>query len=319
MTEPNAEEALNPSGDSPEDTEAPAASEDVKEDSAPAVSCDEEAADSSPYDKNGHDGKDATVAFTDSTEEEKRVLLASAGLNSAPVDDLPFESHFTVRIPTSTLQYRGSLLRVIDTDDDQIILRQMDDGDGKKKILVQRISLNSMSQHALRIGYTLVAILFCGMLFVFCFQVLILLLVAVQVYSTNQVGQLGKISGFTMLSTFLAFPLMLYSMSSLMAMGSAFVIDTWRGGALFRSKQVEMANMFVFLVAPTFTLMVCLMIQYQEAWRMTAGIWCGLVSLCYIRKVMIYTSDVFLTWTLSSIIASPGMSYVLHLVVGRDN
>ena len=285
MTEPNAEEAPNSSGETTKDAEAPAVidNDDVEEDPAPAVSGDEEAADSTPYDNNGDDDKDAAVAFSDSTKEEKRVLLASSGLDSAhPVDDLPFESHFTVRIPTSTLQYRGSLLRVIDTDDDQIILRQMDEGEGKnKRVMVQRISLNSMSQHALRIGYTLVAILFCGMLFVFCFQVLILLLVAVQVYSTSRVGSLGQISGITMLSTLLAFPLMLYSMSSLMAMGSAFVIDTWRGGALFRSEKVEMANMFVFLVAPVFTLMVCLMIQYEEAWRMTAGIWCGLVScLC---------------------------------------
>jgi len=284
MTEPNAEEAPNSSGETTKDAEAPAAINDgAEEDPAPAVSGYEEAADSTPYEKNDNDDKDAAVAFSDSTKEEKRVLLASSGLGSAhPVDDLPFESHFTVRIPTSTLQYRGSLLRVIDTDDDQIILRQMDEGEGKnKRVMVQRISLNSMSQHALRIGYTLVAILFCGMLFVFCFQVLILLLVAVQVYSTSRVGSLGQISGITMLSTLLAFPLMLYSMSSLMAMGSAFVIDTWRGGALFRSEKVEMANMFVFLVAPVFTLMVCLMIQYQEAWRMTAGIWCGLVCLTF--------------------------------------
>jgi hypothetical protein len=54
-------------------------------------------------------------------------------------------------------------------------------------------------------------------------------------------------------------------------------MDTWRGGTLFRSSKSEMLSMFVFLVAPFFTLMICLMIQYQEAWRMTAGVWCALV------------------------------------------
>jgi hypothetical protein len=159
------------------------------------------------------------VAFSDSTKEERGALLASSGLAITPEDDLPFESHFTVRIPTSTLHYRGSLLRVIDTDDDQIILRQVEE-EGKKKVLVKRVSLETMSQKVLRIGYTLVTILFCGFLFVFCFQVLLLLIIAVQVYSTNRAGELGQINGITMLSTLLAFPMMLYSMSSLMAMGS---------------------------------------------------------------------------------------------------
>jgi hypothetical protein len=161
----------------------------------------------------------AVVAFAGSTKEEKREMLKSSGLTSGPIDDLPFESHFTLRIPTSTLHYRGTLLRVIDTDNDQIILRQVEE-DNKKKILVKRISPDTLSQKILRVGYTLVTILFCGFLFVFCFQVLLLLVIAVQVYSSNKAGELGQISGFTLLSTLLAFPMMLYSMSSLMAMGS---------------------------------------------------------------------------------------------------
>jgi hypothetical protein len=58
-------------------------------------------------------------------------------------------------------------------------------------------------------------------------------------------------------------------------------MDTWRGGALFRSDKVEMLNMFVFLVAPIFTLTVCLMVQYDEAWRMSAGVWCALVLITF--------------------------------------
>ena len=166
------------------------------------------------------DGQTNTVAFTDSTKEEKRELLASSGLTSSLVDGLPFESHFTVRVPTSTLQYRGALLRVIDTDGDQIILSEIEEEDDKKKMLVKRMSPETLSQTSLRIGYTLVTILFCGFLFVFCFQVLLLLLIAVQVYSNQKAEQLGAVRGITIVSTLLAFPLMLYSMSSLMAMGS---------------------------------------------------------------------------------------------------
>ena len=65
-------------------------------------------------------------------------------------------------------------------------------------------------------------------------------------------------------------------------------MDTWRGGTLFRSNKVEMLNMFVFLVAPVFTLMICLMIQYDESWRMAAGVWCALVGL---HKYYSYTYE----------------------------
>lgn len=198
-----------------EEAAATGAGDDVEEGAAVSgeVSSDD-------VNESAKDEEPRAVAFTDSTKEERSTLLASSGLAVSPSDDIPFESHFTVRIPTSTLHYRGALLRVIDTDNDQIILGQVEDNEGNKKVLVKRISPETLSQKVLRIGYTLVTILFCGFLFVFCFQVLLLLIIAVQVYSTNKAGELGQTSGITMLSTLLAFPMMLYSMSSLMAMGS---------------------------------------------------------------------------------------------------
>ena len=48
-----------------------------------------------------------------------------------------FESHFTQRIPISTvLNFRGSKLRVIDTDHDQIILQQQVDGTSTSTLLL---------------------------------------------------------------------------------------------------------------------------------------------------------------------------------------
>lgn len=152
------------------------------------------------------------------SESQQRPALTS-GLEYAPKDDLPFESHFTVRIPTSTLQYRGQLLRVVDTDDDQIILSQVED-DKEKKILVKRISPESAGQKVLRISYTLVTILFVSFLFVFAFQVLLFLMTALPVYSGMRTGASGEISVIAIISTLLAFPLMIHGMSSLMALGS---------------------------------------------------------------------------------------------------
>lgn len=153
------------------------------------------------------------------SESQQRPALTSSGLEDAPKDDLTFESHFTVRIPTSTLQYRGQLLRVVDTDDDQIILSQVED-DKEKKILVKRISPESAGQKVLRISYTLVTILFVSFLFVFAFQVLLFLMTALPVYSGMRTGASGEISVIAIISTLLAFPLMIHGMSSLMALGS---------------------------------------------------------------------------------------------------
>lgn len=84
------------------------------------------------------------------------------------------------------------MLRVIDTDHDQIILKQQitsnedDDGDthaaagNHNNVLVKRVAPNTYAQRSLRIAYTLITIIFVGFLFVFCCQVFLFILLPSQ-------------------------------------------------------------------------------------------------------------------------------------------
>ena len=96
-------------------------------------------------------------------------------------------------------------------------------------------------------------------------------------YSSNT----KEVDGVALVSTLLSFPVMLYGMSSLMAMGSAFVVDTWNGGVLFKSTALEMVYMTVFLVVPILTFTVSLMAKSEQAWRIAALTWAGLVSALF--------------------------------------
>ncbi|KAL7536441.1 hypothetical protein ACHAWF_005468, partial [Thalassiosira exigua] len=158
------------------------------------------------------------------------------------------------------------------------------DVDGKRRggggALVKRLSVGTYGQRFLRVGYTLVTVLFLGFLFVFCFQVLLFLFIALPVDSGYTSGN-RQVDSLAIISTILSFPVMMYGMSSLMALGSAFVVDTYNGAALFRSTTVEVLYMFVFLVAPIFTFAVSLMAHNNEPWRNTAALWAVLVGITF--------------------------------------
>ncbi|KAL7471321.1 hypothetical protein ACHAXS_011620 [Conticribra weissflogii] len=207
------------------------------------------------------------------------------------VDATPFESHFSLRIPTSTVHFRGNLLRVIDTEEDQIVIQEVPAPSAssastassfrrKKHFLVKHLTPNTPSQYLLRLSYTLLTVLFLGFLFVFCFQVLLFLFIALPVDSSYN-SQTLDFDVLPLVSTLLSFPVMVYGMSSLMALGTAFVIDTWRGGVVFRSTPAEVAHAVVFLVVPLSTFAVALMAGADDPWRLAAGTWAVLVALLF--------------------------------------
>ena len=130
---------------------------------------------------------------TNNGDEESSSSLsttrATTNTNHPPnSDDVEFESHFTLRIPTSTVHFRGSKLRVIDTDQDQIILQETTHNK-HNKVVVKRLSPTSYSNRFLRIGYTLITILLLGF---------------------------GSLDTVGIVSTLFSFPIMLHGLSSLM-------------------------------------------------------------------------------------------------------
>lgn len=147
-----------------------------------------------------------------------------------------------ISIPPNVL-YSLLQLHVIDTDHDQIILKQQvgnnGEKDSNKTMLVKRLSPSTYAQRALRIAYTLITIIFVGFLFVFCCQVFLFLFIALPVNSEKA----WQIPTLSIVSTVLSIPVILYGLTSLMTLGCAFVLDTYRGGALFRSTAIEMIYM----------------------------------------------------------------------------
>jgi hypothetical protein len=154
-----------------------------------------------------------------------------------------YESDFSLRLPISSVRFRGCQLNVIDTANDQIILKQQlyseENKENKKAILVKRLSPATYAQRSLRIGYTLITVIFVGFVFVFCCQVFLFLAIALP---TNS-DQIWSIPKLAILLSLLSLPVMLYGLTSLMTMGCAFVVDSYRGGALFRSTTVEIVYM----------------------------------------------------------------------------
>lgn len=152
-------------------------------------------------------------------------------------DNITYESDYSLRIPISNVRFRGSQLHVIDTDYDQIILKQQvgSDKSHNKTSFVKRISPMTYAQRCLRIGYSLITIIFVGFLFVFCCQVLLFLGIALPI-NADQAWQIPQVA---LVSTLLSIPVLMYGLTSLMTMGCAFVVDAHRGGALFRSTAME--------------------------------------------------------------------------------
>ena len=143
------------------------------------------------------------------------VIEESEGKNDSAIDDpsnninsnmnddnAAYESDYSLRIPISNVRFRGSQLHVIDTDHDQLILKQQLGNDEKKHnktTLVKRLSPITYAQRAIRIGYSLITIIFVGFLFVFCCEVLLFLGIALPV-SANEawsIPQLHLFSHFT--------------------------------------------------------------------------------------------------------------------------
>mmetsp|Transcript_27647 Transcript_27647/g.55452 ORF Transcript_27647/g.55452 Transcript_27647/m.55452 type:complete len:952 (-) Transcript_27647:656-3511(-) len=221
------------------------------------------------------------------------VIEESEGKNDSAIDDpsnninsnmnddnAAYESDYSLRIPISNVRFRGSQLHVIDTDHDQLILKQQLGNDEKKHnktTLVKRLSPITFAQRAIRIGYSLITIIFVGFLFVFCCEVLLFLGIALPV-SANEAWSIPQMHLF---STLLSIPVLLYGLTSLMTMGCAFVIDAHRGGALFRSTAMEIIYLIVFLIAPMTTAMICLMAQSEEPWRITSLVWAILILITF--------------------------------------
>jgi lipase ATG15 len=197
-----------------------------------------------------------------------------------------FQDHYSLGLtPSSHVTFRGRKVHVCETHDEQFLLeevateeaRQNDHDGATTTILVRRFASTSFGQSALRVTYTLVAMLVTGFLFVFCLQMVIFVVMNLPVESGAT--SISDIDGSVLAGTFLTIPLLLHGMSSTMAMATTFVIDTWRGGPLVRSITGwsivvrEWVAFAVFLGIPSLTIIALLFAGRTDWWEMSARVW----------------------------------------------
>jgi hypothetical protein len=101
-----------------------------------------------------------------------------------------FSDHFTLPTPSSTIRFRSanSAVRVFENKTSQFVLEETyNPEDRQRKIQVKRLQASTRGLHFLRGIYTIVCILWTGILFVACLQVLLILVLdlAVQTGETN--------------------------------------------------------------------------------------------------------------------------------------
>jgi hypothetical protein len=117
-----------------------------------------------------------------------------------------FRDHFTLPTPSSTIRFRSanSAVRVFENETSQFVLEETyNPEDKQRKIQVKRLQASTRGLQFLRGIYTTVCILWTGILFVACLQVLLILVLdlAVQTGETNLNTQLKlfKLVGYVTL------------------------------------------------------------------------------------------------------------------------
>lgn len=195
---------------------------------------------------------------------------------------LTFQDHYSLGLtPSSSVGFRGRRIQVYDSHDEQFLIEQVD----SSTIKLRRVASGSFGQIILRIFYTIIAIFMAGFLFVFCFQVILFILMNLPVESGA--SELSDLDGSVLAGTFFAIPLLLYGMAGAMTLASAFVIDTWHGGPLVRSLTNwspvvrEWVAFTVFLGVPALALVVSLLSKRDNWWEMTARVWIVCVTVAF--------------------------------------
>ena len=156
---------------------------------------------------------------------------------------MQFEDHHSLGLtPSASVVFRGRRVQVYESHGEQFLLEEQpqqpppskdDDAATIITLKVRRISTTSFGQTILRVSYTVIAVLFAGFLFVFCFQIVLVVLMNLPVESGA--SGLGDLDGAVLAGTFFAIPVLLHGMSRAMALATEFfVADLWRGGPLVR-------------------------------------------------------------------------------------
>ncbi|OEU08431.1 hypothetical protein FRACYDRAFT_212694 [Fragilariopsis cylindrus CCMP1102] len=222
-----------------------------------------------------------------------------------------FVDHFSLRHPSSTVRFRGSRVHVYESANEQILLEDRrshkdskgdhdgnddedDDNNGKSRsrqqhrhtVTVKRMDSTSFGLRTLRLAYTLISLLIFGYTFALCFQIILFLFLNLPVDAGLTTGspdqELNKV-----ISTLLSVPVFLFGLSSLMAIGTTFVADSWSGGYLVRAVFTlpvvisEIIYFTFFLLMPALTFIIALCLQLENPWEVCCYVWIATTAFTF--------------------------------------
>jgi lipase ATG15 len=217
-----------------------------------------------------------------------------------------FADHFTLKVPSSAVRFRGTTVLVHELRSSQIHLiekmrsnrstrqnpsigdveSEEEHQEHQHEILVKNVKNDKTSGlNLLRLLYSLVCFFFSGMLLLLCFQVLLFLFMdlVVDIGLTTEPRNLSSFIG-----TLLAVPMFIYGFSSAMSIAGAFVVDTWNGHTFLRKVGnwniilTEWASFIALLGIPLFTWTILLFAGKDQFWEITLICWFSCVAIYYV-------------------------------------
>lgn len=226
-----------------------------------------------------------------STQEDQKTTSKRVHESS-----IHFVDDFSLKSPSSSVRFRGNIIRVHDLRSSQIQLEeqqfQTTENGGSNddtEIIVRNIhDSKTFGLNILRATYTLSFLFFCGILFTMCFYVLLFLFMDFVAYLGTTSRQARDVMSF--LGTLFAVPLFIFGLASAMAIAGTALVDIWNGNRLLRTVAdnargiilIEWLTFGLFLVIPFSVVTVALFASYDDWWSLGLLTWFSCVSLYYV-------------------------------------
>lgn len=260
-------------------------------------------------------------------EEEPTLDTTATETNGSLSTQLTFVDHFSLRGPSSTVRFRGTKVTIYEqSGEEQFLLEEQtrvvkneQTGEPELQLHITAKSMHSGSfgLRILRVGYTLVATLMLGFLFVLCFQILLFLFVNLPVTVGETAGSSVRADQF--IGTVLSIPLFLHSMGSVMAYASTFVTDTWNGHKLFRDMMEwpemleEWISFIIFLAVPAITILVTLFMGLDTWWEISSYTWMVCVFVFFLFfSVVTLSCEVTACWETVALLEKDKLGHASH-------
>jgi len=229
--------------------------------------------------KYEEDVEDVVVVTSENGQED---MVEQHQEDTTTTTTSPFKDHFTLTLPSSAVRFRGTNIQVHELRSSQIQLQEQ--RTSSQTYLVKKVpNERTCGLNILRLFYTLVSLFFAGILFIFCFQVLLFLFMGL----VADIGVTDDASVAEFVSSVASIPIFVYGLASVMALAGGFVVDTWNGHVFLRTVGqwslvlTEWIALCVYLGIPIVTWIIALFQGTDHWWAITSMTWFCCVAVLF--------------------------------------